>query len=85
MPRRKYLQLDDHVWLHRLYVVEQRSCGSIAAIVGCSPGAVKSALKGHDIPLRSGLPYQRRPVRATVRDPDLAARLGLKAGIEVIA
>jgi len=85
MAARRYLQLDDRAWLHHLYVEEQRSYRSIAAIVGCTPSAARSALRVYGIPTRAISPGTRRPIRATVRDPVLAARLGMVAGKEVIA
>ena len=85
MPRRTYLKLDDRAWLERLYVDEHKSINTIAVIVGCSPGAVRSAIKCYGIPFRSPQLGPRRAARATIRDLDLAARLGMVAGKEVRA
>lgn len=91
MPRgRAYHQLDNRALLERLYLAEKKSTYTIAEIIGCSRDSVWRALKLYDIPIRqSGYTCARTPrrhkVRATVRDPDLAARLGLVAGKEVIA
>ena len=82
--KRIYLKLNDRDWLNQLYTVEVKSTIHIAKLAGCSSGAVKSALRGHGIPIRDHPPPppRRRPA-AIIRDPEVAARLRLPAGVEV--
>lgn len=91
MPRgRAYSQLDNRHLLKRLYGEEKKSTYTIAQIIGCSRDSVWRALKLYDIPIRrSGYKCARTPerhkVRAIIHNPEVAARLGLEAGTEVIA
>lgn len=48
----KYPQLHDRDWLHRTYVVEERSLKETADLIGCSVGGVFSALVRHQIERR---------------------------------
>ena len=57
----KYPLLQDREWLHNKYVVEERSGGEIADIVGCTNGNVYRALNDFEIDRRENTPrYQYR-------------------------
>jgi hypothetical protein len=47
-------KLDYRAWLHHEYVIKRKTCGEIAAIVGCSKGKVYSALSRFGIKARRG-------------------------------
>lgn len=49
----RYLQLSDREWLHHKYVDEKLSSVAISKVVGCTPGAVISALYRSCIKTRS--------------------------------
>ncbi len=82
MAGRIYPRLDDREWLRMIYEDEKRSTRYIAGLIGCSAVAVGSALRLHGIPRRVSCHVHRQPV-AIIHDPQLAARLGLPAGVEV--
>jgi DNA-binding CsgD family transcriptional regulator len=54
LPRpSKHPKLNDKEWMYNIYVVERKSMGWIAAIVGTTIGNISNHLRKHEIPVRT--------------------------------